>query len=250
MAPDNEFEGKAAIVTDGGAGIGLAVARALAERGASVVVPDYNGEAAARAAEELEALGARALAFQADVADATRMAEVVDATVDAFGGVHILINNAGITRDAFLIRMKPEQWDQVLRTNLTGVYVATRAALRHMVRQRAGVVVSIASVVGLRGNKAQANYAASKAGILGFTKSVAREVASRGIRVNAIAPGYIATDMTARLPEQARQAILEAIPLPRLGQPEDVAQAVRFLCSDQSSYITGVVLRVDGGMAM
>ena len=146
--------------------------------------------------------------------------------------------------------MKPEQWDQVLRTNLTGVYVATRAALRHMVRQRAGVVVSIASVVGLRGNKAQANYAASKAGILGFTKSVAREVASRGIRVNAIAPGYIATDMTAKLSEQARQAILEAIPLPRLGQPEDVAQAVRFLCSDQSSYITGVVLRVDGGMAM
>lgn len=250
MAPDNEFEGKAAIVTGGGAGIGLAVARALAERGASVVVPDYNGEAAARAAQELEALGARALAFQADVADATRMAEVVDATVDAFGGVHILINNAGITRDTFLIRMKPEQWDQVLRTNLTGVYVATRAALRHMVRQRAGVVVSIASVVGLRGNKAQANYAASKAGILGFTKSVAREVASRGIRVNAIAPGYIATDMTAKLPEQARQAILEAIPLPRLGQPEDVAQAVRFLCSDQSSYITGVVLRVDGGMAM
>ena len=250
MAPDNEFEGKAAIVTGGGAGIGLAVARALAERGASVVVPDYNGEAAARAAQALAALGARSLDFQADVADATRMDEVVDATVDAFGGVHILINNAGITRDTFLIRMKPEQWDQVLRTNLTGVYVATRAALRHMVRQRAGVVVSIASVVGLRGNKAQANYAASKAGILGFTKSVAREVASRGIRVNAIAPGYIATDMTAKLSEQARQAILEAIPLPRLGQPEDVAQAVRFLCSDQSSYITGVVLRVDGGMAM
>ena len=250
MAADKQFEGKAAIVTGGGAGIGLAVARLLASEGANIVVPDYNGDTAEAAAAELRTLGVEALPFQADVADPDRMGEIVAATIEAFGGVHILINNAGITRDNLLLRMNKDQWDAVIRTNLTGVYVATHACLRQMMRQKAGSIVSIASVVGLMGNAGQGNYAASKAGVIGFTKSIAREVASRGIRVNAIAPGYIATDMTAKLPEEARNAILATIPLARMGGPEDVARAARFLCSDESNYITGVVLRVDGGMAI
>jgi len=250
VATDREFAGKAAIVTGGGAGIGLAIARRLAERGADVVVPDFNGPSAEAAAAQLRDLGVRTLAFQADVADPARMEQVVAATIEAFGGVHILVNNAGITRDNLLLRMTPEQWDAVIRTNLTGVYVATHAVLRQMVRQRAGSIVSIASVIGLMGNAGQANYAASKGGVIAFTKSIAREVASRGIRVNAIAPGYIATDMTARVPEEARQAILKDIPIPRMGTPGDVAAAVRFLCSDEASYITGVCLRVDGGLAI
>jgi 3-oxoacyl-[acyl-carrier protein] reductase len=178
------------------------------------------------------------------------MDEIVNATVQAFGGVHFLINNAGITRDNLLLRMSMEQWDAVIRTNLTGTFVASRAALKPMLRQRAGCIVSVASVIGLMGNAGQANYGASKAGIIGFTKSLAREVASRGIRVNAVAPGYIATEMTARLPEETRQAILKTVPLARLGEPDDVARAVRFLCSEESGYITGVCLRVDGGMCI
>jgi len=250
LATAKQFEGKAAIVTGGGAGIGREIARMLASEGACVAIPDYNREAAEEAAAELEGLGAKAIAFQADVADSQRMDEVVAATVEAFGGVHILVNNAGITRDNLLLRMSREQWDAVIRTNLTGVYVATHAVLRQMLRQKAGSIVSIASVIGLMGNAGQTNYAASKAGIIGFTKSLAREVASRGIRVNAIAPGYIETEMTAKLPEEARKAILDQVPIPRLGQPEDVARAVRFLCSDDASYITGVCLRVDGGLAI
>ncbi len=250
MASEREFAGKSAIVTGGGAGIGLAIARCLAERGANVVIPDFNGPSAEAAAAQLSQLGVRTLAFQADVADAARMDQVAAATIEAFGGVNILVNNAGITRDNLLLRMAPEQWDAVIRTNLTGVYVATHAVLRQMVKQREGCIVSIASVIGLMGNPGQANYAASKGGVIAFTKSIAREVASRGIRVNAIAPGYIATEMTARLPEEARQAILKGIPLPRMGTPEDVARAVRFLCSEEASYITGVCLRVDGGLAI
>jgi 3-oxoacyl-[acyl-carrier protein] reductase len=245
-----EFAGRAAIVTGGGAGIGLAIARRLAENGADVVIPDFNGPSAEAAAAQLKELGVRTLAFQADVADVARMDQVVAATIEAFGGVHILVNNAGITRDNLLLRMAPEQWDAVIRTNLTGTYVATHAVLRQMVKQRAGSIVSIASVIGLMGNPGQANYAASKGGIIAFTKSIAREVASRGIRVNAIAPGYIATEMTAKLPEEVREAILENIPMPRMGTPDDVASAVRFLCSDEASYITGVCLRVDGGLAV
>ena len=234
MGQGKEFAGQAAIVTGG----------------ANIVVPDYNAETAEAAAAELEGLGVEAIAFQADVADAARMAEVVAATIEAFGGVHILVNNAGITRDNLLLRMKLDQWEAVIRTNLTGTYVATHAVLRQMLRQKAGSIVSIASVIGLMGNAGQANYAASKAGIIGFTKSIAKEVASRGVRVNAIAPGYIATDMTAELPEETRQAILANIPLPRLGEPDDVARAVSFLCSRAASYITGVCLRVDGGLAI
>lgn len=250
MSTEREFAGKSAIVTGGGAGIGLAIARMLAKQGADIVVPDFNGPAAEAAAAELRSLGVRALPFQADVADPQRMEEVAAAAVEALGGIHILINNAGITRDNLLLRMGQEQWDAVIRTNLTGVFVATHACLRQMVKQRAGSIVSIASVIGLMGNPGQANYAASKAGIIGFTKSLAREVASRGIRVNAIAPGFIASDMTAKLTEEQRQAILKTLPLPRMGTPEDVAQAVRFLCSEEASYITGVCLRVDGGLAI
>jgi 3-oxoacyl-[acyl-carrier protein] reductase len=250
VAAENEFQGKAAIVTGGGAGIGLAIARTLAQGGANIAIPDFNREAAESAAAELKALGVEALPFQADVADAARMAEVVEATAEAFGGIHILVNNAGITRDNLLLRMDEEQWDAVLRTNLRGVYVASKAVLRTMVRQRQGAIVSIASVVGLMGNAGQANYSASKAGLIGFTKSLAREVASRGIRVNAVAPGYIATEMTAKLSEDTRQAIRGTVPLGSLGEPQDVAEAVRFLCSEASRYITGEVIRVDGGMAM
>jgi len=250
LADEKELAGKAAIVTGGGAGIGLAIARELGRCGASVVVPDYNGEAAEAAAAALEAAGIEALAFQADVSDTERMNEIVKATVEAFGGVHILVNNAGITRDGFLLRMGRDQWDAVIATNLTGTYVASHAVVRQMLRQREGHIVSIASVIGLMGNAGQTNYAASKAGIIGFTKSLAREVASKGIRVNAIAPGYIRTAMTDQLPEETQQAILDNIPLPRLGEPEDVARAVRWLCSDDASYITGVCLRVDGGLAI
>ncbi len=250
MAAENEFQGTTAIVTGGGAGIGLAIARTLAQGGANIAIPDFNREAAESAAAELKTLGVEALPFQADVADAARMAEVVEATGAAFGGVHILVNNAGITRDNLLLRMDEEQWDAVLRTNLRGVYVASKAVLRTMVRQRQGAIVSIASVVGLMGNAGQTNYSASKAGLIGFTKSLAREVASRGIRVNAVAPGYIATEMTAKLSEDVRQAILGTVPLGSLGEPQDVAEAVRFLCSEASRYITGEVIRVDGGMAM
>jgi len=250
LAQEKLFTGQSAIVTGGGAGIGLAIARTLAAEGANVALPDYNGETAEAAAEEIRGLGVEALGFQADVADGPRMAEIVAATVEAFGGVQILVNNAGITRDNLLLRMSQDQWEAVIRTNLTGTFVATHAVLRQMMRQRAGSIVSIASVIGLMGNPGQANYAASKAGVIGFTKTLAREVASRGIRVNSIAPGYIRTAMTEDLPEETQAAILGNIPLPRLGEPEDVAQAVRFLCSDAASYITGVCLRVDGGMAI
>jgi 3-oxoacyl-[acyl-carrier protein] reductase len=250
LAQDKLFAGRAAIVTGGGAGIGLAIARMLAREGANVVLPDFVGEAAETAAAEIRTFGVEALAFQADVADAERMDEVVAATVEAFGSVHILVNNAGITRDTLLVRMKPDQWDAVLRTNLTGTYVASHAVIRQMMRQKVGAIVSIASVVGLRGNVGQANYSASKAGIIGFTKTLAREVASRGIRVNAVAPGYIRTAMTDKLGDDIKDALLASIPAERLGEPEDVAQAVRFLCSDAASYITGVCLRVDGGIAI
>jgi len=250
VCAEKEFAGKAAIVTGGGAGIGLAIARMLARGGANVAVPDFNGPSSEAAAAELSALGVQALAFQADVADPKRMVEVAEATLAAFGGIHILINNAGITRDNLMLRMEPAQWDAVIRTNLTGTFVATHACLRQMVKQREGSIVSVASVIGLMGNAGQVNYAASKGGVIAFTKSLAREVASRNIRVNAVAPGYIATDMTAKLTDEARQAILKTIPLPRMGTPEDVARAVRFLCSEESSYITGVCLRVDGGLAI
>ena len=248
MAADKEFQGKAAIVTGAGAGIGLAIARDLAAHGASLVVPDYNGEAAEAAADELRGMGVQALPFQADVADAESMDQVVAAAIEAFGGVHILVNNAGITRDNLLLRMSRDQWDAVIRTNLTGVYVATHACLRQMLRQRAGCIVSIASVIGLMGNAGQANYAASKAGLIGFTKSLARELGPRNVTVNAVAPGFIETQMTEQLSQAQQDALRQNLVIPRLGTPDDVADAVAFLAGPGASYITGVVLNVSGGL--
>ena len=243
--------GKTAIVTGGSRGIGRAIACELAARGANVVF-SYAGNAAAadETLEALTALGANARAVQADVTSADAAAELVACAKDTFGGVDILVNNAGITRDKLCARMSEEDFDAVIATNLKGAFLMTKAVLRPMMRAHAGAIVNMASVVGILGNAGQANYAASKAGLIGFTKSVARETARSGIRVNAVAPGFIATDMTAAMSEAAREAALGQIPAGHLGEAEDVARAVAFLVSDDAAYITGQVLAVDGGMSM
>lgn len=242
---------KTAIVTGGSRGIGRAIAVALAAEGAKVAVV-YAGNAAA--AEETLALikeqGGNAVAMQCDVADDAAVSAMVSAVKDQFGSVDILVNNAGITRDGLLMRMKESDWQAVLDTNLTGVFHCTKAVAKLMMKQRSGAIVNITSVVGQTGNAGQANYAAAKAGMIGFTKSVAKELASRGIRVNAVAPGCIDTDMTAVLSDSVKDAMLSSIPLGRVAQPEEVAKAVVFLTSDNASYITGQVLNVDGGMVM
>jgi acetoacetyl-CoA reductase len=237
---------RVALVTGGTRGIGEAISRGLKDAGFTVAATYGGNDEAANKFKEETGIHV----FKWDVGDFEACKEGIAKVEADLGPVDVLVNNAGITRDNLLLRMSQDQWEAVIRTNLTGTYVATHAVLRQMMRQRAGSIVSIASVIGLMGNPGQANYAASKAGVIGFTKTIAREVASRGIRVNAIAPGYIRTAMTDKLPEETQQAILDNIPLPRLGETEDVAQAVRFLCSDAASYITGVCLRVDGGMAI
>ncbi len=236
------LEGKLALVTGGSRGIGRAISLELARAGAQVVVGYRSGrdEAEAVAGE----VGGRAV--QADVADPGAAGRLVEEA----GDLDILVNNAGITRDGLIARMSDEDWRAVIDTNLGGVFATCRAAARGMMRKRSGSIVNLTSVVGVHGNPGQTNYAASKAGIIGFTKSLARELASRGVRANAIAPGYIETDLTNVLPEGVRDAILRSTPLARLGQPEDVAGAVRFLCSDEASFITGEVLLVDGGLGM
>ncbi len=243
--------GKTAVVTGGSRGIGRAIAAALAAEGANIAVV-YAGNTAA--AEEtvslIEKQGGTAVAMQCDVSDAAAVGEMVDAVKQRFGAVDILINNAGITKDSLLMRMKEDDWQAVLDTNLSGVFHCTKAVAKLMMKQRSGVIINISSVVGETGNAGQANYAAAKAGIIGFTKSVAKELASRGIRVNAVAPGYIATDMTAVLSDAVVQNMVSSIPLGRVAQPEEVAKAVVFLASDNASYITGQVLNVDGGMVM
>jgi len=242
-----ELGGKVAVVTGGSRGIGLAIAQTLAGAGAKVAVLARDGARAQQAAQEL---GGGAQGFACDVSDAAQAETTLGAVDKALGPVDILVNNAGITRDNLLFRIAEDDWDQVLDTNLKGAFLMTKLAARGMIKRRWGRVVNITSVVGLVGNKGQSNYAASKAGLIGFTKAVAKELASRNVLVNAVAPGYIDTEMTRGIAEEARQALQAAIPLGRLGQGADVAAAVLFLASDWASYITGQVLVVDGGMVM
>ena len=245
------LEGKTALVTGASRGIGRAIAIKLASVGAAVAI-NYAGNA--KAAEEVKSIieqaGGKAMLVQADISSAEAVDEMVSKVVEGLGGIDILVNNAGITRDGLLMRMKEEDWDAVLTTNLKGVFNCTKASVKYMMKQKAGRIVSISSVVGVMGNAGQANYAAAKAGVIGFTKAVAKEVAARGITVNAIAPGFIQTDMTAVLSEKVVEGMLAGIPLHKLGDPEDIAKAVVFLVSDDAKYITGQTLHVDGGMVM
>ncbi len=246
-----DLQGKVAIVTGASRGIGRATALELARSGAAVVVNYRSGADAAQAVVgEIESAGGRAVALQADVAEAADVDRLLKAATDSFGSLEIVVNNAGITRDTLLMRMKDDDWDAVVDTNLRGAYLLCKAAMRPMMKARWGRIVNITSVVGLMGNAGQANYAAAKAGLIGFTKSIAREMATRGITANAIAPGFVETDMTTALNDTQRQAILGAIPLGRLGQAQEVAQVVTFLASDAAAYITGQTIAVDGGMTM
>ena len=246
-----DFGGKTAVVTGGSRGIGRAVCLELAKGGANVVLCYAGNETAANeTVSACEALGAKALAVKCDVADSAQVKALMDEAVKAFGRIDILVNNAGITRDGLLMMMKEDDFDAVISANLRGTFLCMKAVSRLMMKQRYGRIVNLSSVVGLRGNAGQVNYAASKAGVIGMTKSLAKELASRGVTVNAVAPGFIDTDMTAAMTESAKTATLAAIPMQRLGAPEDVARAVAFLASDAAAYITGQVLAVDGGMAM
>ena len=245
------LEGKVAWITGSARGIGKAIARALAEQGASVAVTDIEGDIAETTAAELaKDFEVKSIAASLDVTDAAGIESLVKKIQTEFGGLHILVNNAGITRDGLLIRMSEDDWERVVQVNLKGTFLCTRAAAKVMMRARSGKIINIASVVGMTGNAGQANYAASKAGVIGLTKSTAKELAARGIRVNAVAPGYIATEMTQGLPEDAKTEFLKGIPLGSVGRPEDVASVVTFLASPASDYITGQVIRIDGGMQM
>ena len=243
--------GKTAVVTGGSRGIGRAICLELAGQGANIVLCYAGNESsAAETTAACEQLGVKALALRCNVADAGEVKAMMDTALAEFGRNDILVNNAGNTRDGLLMRMKEEDFDAVLDTNLKGAFLCMKAATRTMMKQRYGRIVNLSSVVGLRGNAGQVNYAASKAGVIGMTKSAAKELASRGITVNAVAPGFIDTDMTASLPENARTALLSSIPVGRLGAAEEVAKAVAFLASDDAAYVTGQVLAIDGGMSM
>jgi len=244
------LRGKTALVTGAGRGIGRTIALRLAECGADVAVVDLNQESVAEVAAEIRNMGQRALELSGNVTVADEVNDFVKKAADEFGRIDILVNNAGITRDTLLLRMKEEDWDAVLNVNLKGAFLCTKAVSRIMMKQRYGRIVSISSVIGLMGNPGQANYGASKAGIIGFSKSVARELGSRGITCNAVAPGFIETQMTDALPEDMKKELINQIPLGRIGNPQDVADAVLFLVSDAASYITGQTIAVDGGMVM
>ncbi len=244
------FEDRVSIVTGGSRGIGKAIALHLARQGSHLAVGARTVAACEPVAEEARGHGVEVLPLEMDVGSAESVKAAVSAVQERFGRIDNLVNNAGITRDALLMRLKDDAWNDVLRTDLTGVFLCSRAVLRSMLRRRWGRIVSISSVVGLLGNPGQTNYAAAKAGVHGFTKALAREVASRGITVNAVAPGYVETDMTQDLPEEAKRQLKEQIPLSRLGTGDDIAGAVGFLLSDDASYITGQVISVDGGMYM
>ncbi len=241
---------KCAVITGAARGIGRTIALKFAREGCDVVISDVNLEGATAVTEEIKGLGRRSLTVQSDVSKPEDAADLVRQTVEAFGHIDILVNNAGITRDSLLMRMNESQWDSVIAVNLKGTFNCIQAATRPMMKQRAGRIINMASVVGVMGNAGQANYAASKAGIIGLTKSVAKEFAPRNITVNAVAPGYIETEMTKNLPQSALEQFLDLIPMNRAGDPEDVANVCLFLAGPMASYITGQVIQVDGGMLM
>lgn len=242
------MNGHTAVITGGAQGIGRTTADTLAHRGVNIVVVDVNRDAAEKAAAELREKNVQSLSVQADISKAADVKRIFDEAFSVFGRIDILVNNAGITRDALILRMKEEDWDLVLSINLKGSFLCMKECIRIMAKQRYGRIVNIASVVGAMGNPGQANYSASKAGLIGLTKTAAKEYAGRGITVNAVAPGFIVTAMTASLPENVRQEMLKAIPMNRFGEADDVANAVAFLASPESCYITGQVIHVNGGM--
>ena len=243
--------GKIALVTGGSRGIGRSIALALASQGANVII-NYtsNEESALKVIEEIESFNVKGLAVKANISKSEEVAEMINKIEETFDGIDILVNNAGITKDNLFIRMKEEDWDQVMDVNLKGTFLCTKAVIRKMIKQKYGRIINMSSVVGVAGNPGQANYCASKAGVIGFTKSIAKEVAGKNITVNAIAPGFIETDMTKVLPENVKESMLEVIPMKKYGKPEDIANLVVFLSSDNANYITGQVIHVDGGMAM
>ena len=244
------FSDKVALVTGGGRGIGRAIVLRLAQEGANVAVLDINEGNACETADMIRNLGRQAVAIQTDVSDGDAVQRAVNTAIETLGDMHILVNNAGITRDMLIIKMKDEDWRKVIDVNLTSAFLCSKAAVRHMLRKRYGRIVSVSSVVGLAGQAGQTNYSSSKAGLIGFTKSLAKEVGSRGITVNAVAPGFIPTALTNVLSEEQRAAAIAATPMGRLGTVEDIANAVAFLASDDASFITGHVLSVDGGLVM
>ncbi|WP_409253671.1 3-oxoacyl-[acyl-carrier-protein] reductase [Bacillus sp. SCS-153A] len=245
------LEGKTALVTGASRGIGREIALELARQGANVAVNYAGSEAKANeVTEEIKAMGREAFAIQCNVADGESVQSMVKETISRFGSLDILVNNAGITRDNLLMRMKENEWDEVIDTNLKGVFLCTKAVSRQMMKQRSGRIINISSIVGVSGNPGQANYVAAKSGVIGLTKTSARELAARGITVNAVAPGFISTDMTDELSEEVKTEMLKGIPLSRFGEAKDIARVVSFLASEDSSYMTGQTLHVDGGMVM